>query len=76
MTTVSVNMMRYFGRFEKVEADTPGYDFSMKHFACPRSHATIKIEVNSDDLLEVEDITRAAVAADYPGWKFNYLRTA
>lgn len=67
-------MMRTFGKFEQVEADTPGYNFSGKHLACPRSHATIEIEVNSDDLLEVEDITRAAVAADYPGWDFNYLR--
>ena len=74
MTTVSVNMMRYFGRFEKVEADTPGYDFSMKHYATPRSHATIKIDINSDDLLEVEAITKIAVEADFPGWKFKYLK--
>ena len=74
MPIATVSMKRYFGKAEKVEADTEGYDFSMKHWACPRSHAMIDIEVNSDDLLEVEDITRAAVAADFPGWQFNYLK--
>ena len=74
MTTAKVNLVREFGKLEPVEPDTPGYEFSGKHLACPRSHAILSIEVNSDDLIEVENITKAAVAADFPGWRFNYLK--
>lgn len=39
------------------------------------SHFTFEIDVNSNDLLEVENITRIAVAEEYPGWSFDYLKS-
>lgn len=74
MLTAMIDITRRFGTFEQVEADTPGYDFSMPHLAQPRSHAIIEIETNSDDFLEVKDLAEIAVKNDYPGWKFNYLK--
>jgi len=68
------DISREFGTFQPVAADTPGYNFSKPHLACPRSHATLDIEINSDDLTEVEDIAKCAVEADFPRWKLNYLK--
>jgi len=38
------------------------------------SDITVKVEINSNDLLEVEAIARMGMEADHPGWKFKYLR--
>jgi|GEM_PF-4516514 len=69
-----LDMTRRFGKFERVEADTPGYSFSSVHLATPRSHAALEIEVNSDSLVEIEDIAKCAVSEEFPGWELNYVK--